>query len=284
MMKIHIQVVIDHEDGQATPLVEEVACLHRGDLLPETLGLTLAEGKQLLAKVQQGVVQQQVETSMAQQQHCPHCRKKHTLKDYKPLTIRTVFGKFQLKSPRFYTCPCQAQKKHSFSPLASQLPERTTPELKYLQTKWASLVSYGLTVDLLEEVLPLQVNTRTIRRQVQQVAEKMEAELEDEQASFSEGMFLIWDQLPEPDPPLTVGIDGGYVHARENDNRKAGWFEVIVGKSVPEVGDPKRFAFVHQYDEKPKRRLYETLKSQGLQMHQAITFWSDGADTVRSLQ
>ena len=74
----------------------------------------------------------------------------------------------------------------------------------------------------------------------------MEAELEDEQASFIEGMFLIWNQLPEPDPPLTVGIDGGYVHARENDNRKAGWFEVIVGKSVPEVGDPKRFAFVQQ--------------------------------------
>ena len=109
-MKIHIQVVIDYEDGQATPLVEEVACLPRGDLLPETLGLTLAEGKQLLAKVQQSVVQQQVETYVAQPQYCPHCEKKHTLKDDKPLTIRTVFGKFQLKSPRFYTCPCQPQK------------------------------------------------------------------------------------------------------------------------------------------------------------------------------
>jgi hypothetical protein len=97
-------------------------------------------------------------------------------------------------------------------------------------------------------------------------------------------MFMIWDQLPEPDPPLTVGIDGGYVHAREGDNRKAGWFEVIVGKSMPETGDNKRFAFVHQYDEKPKRRLYETLKRQGLAMHQAITFLSDGGDTVRDLQ
>jgi hypothetical protein len=27
---------------------------------------------------------------------------------------------------------------------------------------------------------------------------------------------------------------GGYVHARDGDNRKAGWFEVIVGKSLPE--------------------------------------------------
>ena len=53
---------------------------------------------------------------------------------------------------------------------------------------------------------PIQANTRTIRRQVHQVAEKMEAKLEDEQASFIEGMFLIWDQLPEPDPPLTVAL------------------------------------------------------------------------------
>ena len=33
---------------------------------------------------------------------------------------------------------------------------------------------------------------------------------------------------------MTVGIDGGYVHAREGDNRKAGWFEVIAGRSVAE--------------------------------------------------
>ena len=95
---------------------------------------------------------------------------------------------------------------------------------------------------------------------------------------------MIWDQLPEPDPPLTVGIDGGFVHACEGDIRKAGWFEVIVGKSIPEVGDTKRFAFVHKYDEKPKRRLYETLKTHGLAMHQEITFLSDGGDTVRNLQ
>src|SRR5262249_9394323 len=35
---------------------------------------------------------------------------------------------------------------------------------------------------------------------------------------------------------------------------------------------------------KPKRRLYEVLQSQGLQMNQAITFLSDGDDTLRKLQ
>ena len=63
-----------------------------------------------------------------------------------------------------------------------------------------------------------------------------------------------------------------------------GWFEVITGKSVKADGDAKVFAFVNKYDAKPKRRLYEVLKSQGLQMNQQVVFLSDGGDTVRSLQ
>jgi hypothetical protein len=67
-------------------------------------------------------------------------------------------------------------------------------------------------------------------------------------------------------------------------SRKHGWFEVIAGKSVTDDGASKRFAFVHNYDEKPKRRVFEVLKSQGMQMNQQVTFLSDGADTVRDLQ
>ena len=36
---------------------------------------------------------------------------------------------------------------------------------------------------------------------------------------------------------------------------KAGWFELIVGKSVPTDGGAKCFGFVTSYDTKPKRRL-----------------------------
>src|SRR6266508_1490285 len=106
----------------------------------------------------------------------------------------------------------------------------------------------------------------------------------DEQPFFIAGCQRDWDALPRPDGPLTVGIDGGYVHARDGDNRKAGWFELIVGKSVPTGGAAKCFGFVTSYDTKPKRRLAELLKAQGLQMNQEITFLSDGGDNVRDLQ
>jgi len=116
------------------------------------------------------------------------------------------------------------------------------------------------------------------------VAERLESELGDEQPFFIEGCQRDWNALPRPDGPLTVGIDGGYVHARDGDNRKAGWFELIVGKSVPTDGSAKCFGFVTSYDTKPKRRLAELLKAHGLQMNQAITFLSDGGDNVRDLQ
>ena len=65
--------------------------------------------------------------------------------------------------------------------------------------------------------------------------------------------------------------------------RRAFAFEVIAGKSVPQEGAPKCFAYVQTYDPKPKRRLFELLKAQGLQANQQVTFLSDGADDVREL-
>ena len=71
-----------------------------------------------------------------------------------------------------------------------------------------------------------------------------------------------------------------------------GWFEVIAGKSIlafrrgadHPTPSSKCFAFVQTYDQKPQRRLFELLQSQGLQMNQQIEFLSDGGDTVREAQ
>lgn len=283
VMKVKLQLVIDQENGE-TPIIEEVRCLCRGDLKPETLGLTLAEGKELLAAIQAKMVMYQAEEYIGQQQPCPQCGKHRHRKGKHEIVWRSLFGKLHIFSPRFYTCTCQPQQKESVSPLAELLPERTAPELLYLQTKWASLMSYGLTADLLADVLPMPVNERTVALKTQAVAEKMEAALGEEQFMFAHGCQAEWEALPMPDGRLTVGLDGGYVHARDGDNRKAGWFEVIVGKSVPYEKEAKCFGFVNDYDQKPKRRLYELLKAQGLQMNQDITFLSDGGDTVRDLQ
>ena len=53
----------------------------------------------------------------------------------------------RLASPRWWHCSCSAHDTATFSPLAAVLRERTTPELVYLQAKFAGLVSYGLSAD-----------------------------------------------------------------------------------------------------------------------------------------
>ena len=117
------------------------------------------------------------------------------------------------ESPRLHHCGCQPDETKTFSPLAELLPDHTTPELLFLETKWASLMSYGLTTQLLEDVLPMgePLNAFTIRRHVWDVAERLEQELGEEQDCFIEGCQRDWDKLPAPDGPLTVGIDGGDV-------------------------------------------------------------------------
>jgi hypothetical protein len=284
-MRVRIQVVVE-SGSNAVTVVHEVATLERGPLQPEHLGLTLAEAKDLLREVQETIVAAQVAVFEADQVCCPDCGQRRRRNGRHPIEYRTLFGKLQLDSPRFYACPCQGDlSRVSLSPLAERLSERTAPELAYLQSKFAALMSYGLTVELLAEVLPLgeELAQTSVRRQVQRVVERAEGELGDEQSSFIEGCQYDWDQLPRPEAPLTVGPDGGYVHACHPSPRTEGWFEVIVGKSQPDEGAAKCFAFVATYDAKPKRRLFETLKSQGLQMNQQVTFLTDGGDTVREL-
>jgi hypothetical protein len=148
-----------------------------------------------------------------------------------------------------------------------------------------SLLSYGMTIKLLSDLLPMehQLSTSTVSRHVHQVAERLESELGDEQPSFIKGCPAEWYEQPELAAPLVVSLDGGYVHARSETQRKDGSFEIIVGKSTTGDGAITRFGLVSGYDPKPRRRLFEVLQAQGLQMNQTITFLTDGGDTVRDL-
>src|SRR5687767_14463153 len=133
-MRVTIQVVV--EAGGAEPVVREVARVEREALAPATLGLTLTEAKTLLQGVQQALVAQQVAAYQEQHRGCPACGAPRARKDQKTIVVRSLFGTLRLPSPRLYACPCQTRgrrRRGSTSPLAEALPERTTPELQYLE-------------------------------------------------------------------------------------------------------------------------------------------------------
>ena len=283
-----LQLVVVNDSGHEQ--VQEVARIERDEVRMETLGLTLAEGKLILKRIQEGVVQEQIQEALLRRRSCRDCGKVCHSKGHHDITIRTLFGNIELQSPRLEHCRCQPHAEKSFSPLQAILPEHTSPEMLYLEVKWSSLLPYEVGCDLLHDVAPVNEKLSACDDAQSPVrsAERMEQELGEERSCLIEGSEEDWEQLPIPDGPLTVGLDGGFVRARH----KRGCFEVLAGKSVlefqrddPEAEKSKKcFGFVQTYDGKPRRRLFELLKSQGMAMNQQVTFLSDGGDDVRQIQ
>src|SRR5689334_21174775 len=266
-MEIKVQISVNSEAGQPE-VIQQVAHLERGALRPDTLGLSLAEARSILAGLEQALVEQQTAELLAQAHRCPRCGRERACKGHHPIVFRTPFGKLTLDSPRLYRCPCESETRQSFSPLAELLCERTSPELLYLETKFAALVSYGLTVELLKEVLPIgqALNTMSLRRKVQQTAGRLEAELGAGQDVFVGDGPKDQAALSSLATPIVAGLDGVYVHAKGQRSRREGWFEVIVGKSLPAEDRPSAcFGFVSRYDLQPKGRLSAWLDGQRLQ-------------------
>ncbi len=285
-MKVSVQVIVHPDDDAAGPaVVREVFALDRDALTPDTLGLRLAEAQDLLVAVQDTMVAHQVQTAVAAQTACPECGYPRRHKDTRTIVVRSLFGVLRLPSPRWWHCHCHEQPSRTFQPLAAVLPDRTTPELAYLQARFAALVSYGITAELLGELLPLgrRLHPTVVRRQTQAVAQRLEDELGDEQFSFIDTCQRDREELPRPDLPLVVGLDGGYVHSTAQRSRRDGWFEVIAGKAMPAQGRPSCFGYVQTYDTKPKRRLFEVLQAQGMAANQQVTFLTDGGEDIRDL-
>ena len=138
-MKFLIHLIAESEVGQH---VQEIACLERKEHRLEDVGLTLREAKKLLGAIQQRMVEQQVEEYLETQRSCPHCGRARGLKGSHTVMFQTLFGNLELCSPRWNHCGCRANPAKTFSPLLGLLDEHVSPERLYLETKWASLISF----------------------------------------------------------------------------------------------------------------------------------------------
>ena len=158
MMRFTITLAREGGTGTAVTRTLNLA-IGRDTLAPEAFGLTLAEAKAIMTELQDAVVADQIAAHEQDARCCPACGTVRGVKGRRPLTCRTVFGTVHAKAVRLRRCTCGndpvAANRASFSPLADLLPERTTPELLYLEARWGSLVSYGLAARMLSDVLPL---------------------------------------------------------------------------------------------------------------------------------
>ena len=71
-MEITVQITVKSRAGEPER-IQEVARLERGTLRPDTLGLSLAEARSILAGLEQTLAERQAAEFVTQAQRCPRC-------------------------------------------------------------------------------------------------------------------------------------------------------------------------------------------------------------------
>src|SRR3954453_4288728 len=86
----------------------DVATITRPDDLVEiaNLGLTLAEGKRLLAGLQQEIVAAQARDHAVRRPNCRSCGLVCRVRDYRDHAAATLFGQVRVRLPRFRCAGC----------------------------------------------------------------------------------------------------------------------------------------------------------------------------------
>jgi hypothetical protein len=136
--------------------VDVMAIDHPGDLGDiAALGLTLAQGKQLVALVQQEIVTAQSRDHALRRPDCRTCTTPCQIKDYRPHQIATLFGQVTLRLPRFRCAGCGgAEAGHGWPAHC-----RSTPELDQVRAQFSALMPYRVAAGVLELLLPIDAGS-----------------------------------------------------------------------------------------------------------------------------
>jgi hypothetical protein len=198
-----------------------------GDLA--NLGLTLAEAKLLLERVQQDVVAAQADNHGMFRPDCLSCGRTCHVKDWRPHRIATLFGEVRVRLARFLCAGCGCTKTGVSWPSHC----RSTPELEQLQARLSALMTYRVAAEVLRQLLPIDAgkSPETLRSHTLQVGEQ----LGDAAA----------DKPPAAAAAITLTLDSTFIRGREEGERH---LEVRVGNGETAGGGRQVFGAVTRAD------------------------------------
>ena len=281
-MRIHIEVVIDGQPGrQRVATVERIAEPSAAD----GIGLSLEEVKGLIGQLQTIVSAEHARETVAANSSCGACGQTFACKSSASIVYRTVFGKLRLYSPRLYSqcqCGARAYDGDSFNPLAMVLTERTHPELLYLQTRWASSLSYQRAARLLRDILPLDAvpAPSSIKAQVRKAGQAMATAEYERGEHFFDTQPLNLPERPHEQANHVLEIDGAYIRAVADKCDGRNSFGIITSRLIKPDNPGAWNAYVNEQTLSPLSRLHHFLHLQDVDLHTSVAIISDGGEDV----
>jgi hypothetical protein len=203
----------------------------------------------LLAKVQAELVSKQVEWWLSGQTHCRRCGAALSHKDSRSTVPRTVYGKVTVKSARLWSCACRRTARtprRVVHPLSKALTNRVTPELEYLQAKWAAHLPYRNATAMLKEVLPLDkgISFSGTRDRIHTLGKELDADIECDIAKLPQTVADV--QLRESSHVASVSVDSAWLRHCDSAGRQGRHVNIVAGRATFADGPPKLYAYVHK--------------------------------------
>ena len=242
----------------------DVMTIHRPDGLDDiaNLGLTVADGKRVLAALQQEIVAAQARSHSAQRPECQTCRGVCYLKDYRNHAVATHFGQVTVRLPRFRCATCGAIEAGTGWPSHC----RSTPEFDQLQAHFSALMPYRVAADVLKQVFPIDAgkDPETVRRHTLKI-----------------GATLRSDAVAKPEmaaAAVAVTLDSTFIRSCEDGERH---LEVRVGNVETETGGRQVFGAVAKTDTDVKVLIRQSLDAVGRTKDTVLTAFTDGCSGLR---
>ena len=229
------------------------------------LGLTLAEGKLVLAGLQREFVAGQAKVhAVVRRPDCRSCGGACRVKDYRNHAVATPFGHVSVRLPRFCCAGCGGIEAGRGWPSHC----RSSPELSRLQAHLSALMPYREAADVLAQMLPLDAGKgcETLRRRTLKIGEALRNKVVSRPATTPSAM--------------DVSLDSTFIRSCEDGERH---LEVIVGNVETEAGARQVFGAVAKSGTDIKEQLRGSLDALGRTADTALTAFTDGCSGLRRI-
>jgi hypothetical protein len=240
---------------------------------PQMFGLTLEEGKHLLAALQVHLVRAQVEDHCRRWRRCQRCGAHRPLKDQRSRRIVSLFGTVEVRAPAFYPVSvCGDQPTDAQSGWRDHArPMHAGVRADRRKDGFAVTLSPG--ADAAGGVLPLgnPQAVETIRQRTLRVGTRLE----------QEAVAGAGSKPAVATKSIALSIDGGHVRAAGQYQGRT--FEILLAQVSNDEGRQVVFASVPAEATSQTRQLRGVLQGLGATPATSVTILSDGADGPRSL-